>query len=164
MDYVQFLSTLVDLSRLDQISFNPDFTSANIDPTMECLQLLIKLAHHMSTLAIHPHLSYAEDEQSITDRICSIIPHHLKYLEVTVNNVNGMIQILDYHPQLCSVTFVAHDNQSLPWSDLINVLLSRKRDFVYWESYYSLRIWFGQSSNQERTGNAGDLQSMEGSQ
>ena len=143
MDSVEFLSTVVDLSRLDQISFNPDFTSANVDPSIECLQLLMKLAYNVSTLAIHPHLSYAEDERTITDKICSIIPHHLKYLEVTVNNLNSMIQILDRHPRLCSVTFVAHDNQSLPWSDLVDVLLSRKRDFVHWESYYSLRIWFG---------------------
>lgn len=116
---------------------------------MECVRLLMRLAHNVSALAIHSNLSHADDERDVTDKISSIIPQHLKYLEVTVRSVNGMLQILDHHPVLCSVTFVAHGNQSLPWSELVNVLLDRRRDFVYWESYYSLRIWFNHSRHPE---------------
>lgn len=50
--------------------------------------------------------------------------------------------ILDHHPSLWSLTLLAFSDRSLPWSEFIEELIDRKKDFVYWESYYSLRIWF----------------------
>jgi hypothetical protein len=142
---VQHLSTILDLSHLHKITFNPDFNHESIDNTIDNINLLLELAHNNNTLAIHPYSS--NDGIIIMEDVCKIIPRHIKYLELTVKDIDTVKVILDYHEQLWSLTLLASTDQSIPWSEFIEELTHREKDFVYWESYYSLRIWFGQTKN-----------------
>jgi hypothetical protein len=144
-DYVQYLSTLLDLSRLDKLSINPDLNTKSIHNTIENINILMGLVNNLNTLAIHPYSSY--DGIIIIENICAIIPDHIKYLEVTVKDIDTMKMILDHHKHLWSLTLLASSDRSMPWSEFIEELINRKKDFVYWESYYSLRIWFDQTKN-----------------
>ncbi len=143
---VQYLSTILDLSRLDKLVFNPYFNHIFIGNTLNSINILMGLAHNLSTLAIHPYSSY--DGIVIMENICEIIPHHIKYLEVTVKDIESAKMILDRHQHLWSLTLLASSDRSMPWSEFIEELIDRRKDFVYWESYYSLHVWFGQTRNQ----------------
>ncbi|CAF4670363.1 unnamed protein product [Rotaria sp. Silwood1] len=145
IECVEFLSKIIDLSRLDKITFNPDLNHQSIHNTLNNIHILMGLAYNLNTLAIHPYSSY--DDIINMEDICSIIPYHVKYLEVTINDINSMKVILDHHEHLWSLTLLASSDRSMPWSDFIEELIYRKKDFVYWESYYSLHIWFGQTRN-----------------
>jgi hypothetical protein len=143
---VEFLATILDLSRLDKITFNPDFNDKSIHNTMNNINILMGLAYNLSTLSIHPYSS--DDDGVLTmENICSIIPHHIKYLEVTVKDLDSVKILLDRHKHLWSLTLLASCDRSLPWLQFIEMLTDSGRDFVYWESYYSLHIWFGKSIN-----------------
>ncbi|CAF3039806.1 unnamed protein product [Rotaria sp. Silwood2] len=145
LECVEFLSKIIDLSRLDKITFNPDLNHKSIHNTLNSIQILMGLAYNLSTLAIHPYSSY--DDVIDMENICSMIPYHIKYLEVTVKDINSMKMIVNHHEHLWSLTLLASSDRSMPWSDFIEELIDRKKDFVYWESYYSLHIWFGQTTN-----------------
>ncbi|CAF3711202.1 unnamed protein product [Rotaria sordida] len=140
---VEFLSKIINLSRLDKITFNPDLNPNSIHNTLNNIHILMKLAYNLSTLAIHPYSSY--NDIINMEIICSMIPHHIKYLELTIRDINSMKIILDHHEQLWSLTLLASSDRSTPWSDFIDELIYRKKYFVYWQSYYSLHIWFGQT-------------------
>ncbi|CAF3599228.1 unnamed protein product [Rotaria sordida] len=140
---VEFLSKIIDLSRLDKITFNPDLNPNSIHNTLNNIHILMKLAYNLSTLAIHPYSSY--NDIINMEIICSMISHHIKYLELTIRDINSMKVILDHHEHLWSLTLLASSDRSTPWSDFIDELIYRKKDFVYWQSYYSLHIWFGQT-------------------
>lgn len=139
---IRFLSNIVDLSRLEKITFNPDLNQQTIHNTSENILMLMAFAYNLNTLAIHPYSSYGN--MVSMDIICSFIPRHIKHLEITVQDINDMRTILDHHERLWSLTLLAFSDRSIPWSEFVQELIYRKKDFVYWESYYSLRIWFGQ--------------------
>ncbi len=143
---IQHLSKILDLSRLDKIIFNPDFNQNSIRNTIDNINILLGLAYNLSTLSIHPYSS--DDGIVIMENICTIIPNHIKYLEVTVKDTDSMKMILDHHEHLSGLTFLASSHRSLPWSEFIEELINRRTDFVYWESYFSLRIWFGRTRHQ----------------
>jgi hypothetical protein len=137
---VEYLSTIFDLSQLDKLILNPDLNPKLIHQTTDNINILLGLAYNLNTLAIHPYFSH--DSIVIMENICAIIPHHIKYLEVTIKDIDTMKMILDHHKHLWSLTLLAFSDQLMPWSEFIDELINRKNDFVYWESYYSLRIWF----------------------
>ena len=140
LECIQYLSTIIDLSRLEKLTFNPDLNIQCIRNTIDSISILMELAYNLNTLAIHPFSSYNGIENMET--ICKIIPKHIKYLEITVQDLDTMKIILNHHQYLWSLTLLASSNRSMPWSDFLNELINRKKDFVYWESYFSLHIWF----------------------
>jgi hypothetical protein len=143
---VQHLSTILDLSRLQKITFNPDFNHKSIRNTLDNINLLLKLACNISTLAIHPYSSY--DGIIIMQNVSAIIPCSIKHLELTVKDIDSVKMILNGHDeQLWSLTLLASSDLSIPWTEFIEELIHKDKDFVYWESYYSLHIWFGQTKS-----------------
>ena len=144
-EYIQHLSTILDLTRLNKITFNPDVNHKSIRNTIQNVNILMELAYNLNTLSIHPYSSY--DGILVMKNICALIPHHIKHLEVTIKNIDTMKMILDHHNHLWSLRLLASSDRAVPWSDFIEELIYRKKDFAYWESYYSLRIWFGQTKD-----------------
>lgn len=142
---IQFLSTILDLSRLEKLCMNPDLNLRCFRNTVDNINILMGLVYNLNTLAIHPYSSCHNIK--IIKNLCAIIPHHIKYLELTIKDIDTMKMILDHHQYLWSLTLLASSDQSMPWSQFIEELINRKKDFVYWESYYSLRIWFDYTKN-----------------
>lgn len=143
LDCIEYLSTIIDLSRIEKLTFNPDFHPQLFPSTLEHINTLLTLTTHLHTLVIHP---FSSDDNTINpENLCALIPHRIKYLEVTIRDIETMKLILDHHPHLWSLTLLAFSDRSLPWSEFLEELTNRKKDFVYWESYYSLRIWFDQT-------------------
>ncbi|CAF1091508.1 unnamed protein product [Adineta ricciae] len=140
INYVQHLSNIVDLSRMENFTFNPDLNPALIDGTIDSISTLMALSANLSTLAIHPYSS-SSDGSMLIKELYNIIPHHIKYLEITIRDIDSMKMILDHHEHLWSLTLLASSDQALPWTEFIEELKNRKRDFTYWQSYYSLHIW-----------------------
>lgn len=120
---------------------NPDLNLKCFRNTVNNIQILMGFVYNLKTFAIHPYSSYHNIK--IIKNLCAMIPYHIKYLEITIKDLDTMKMILDRHQYLWSLTLLASSDQSLPWSEFIEELNNRNKDFVYWESYYSLRIWFG---------------------
>ena len=141
-DSIQSLSSIIDLSKLETFTFNPDLNSPCIANTRQSMEILLALAFQLRSLAIHPYFA-DQDESVAMSCLCSMVPNHIEYLEVSVKNVAQMKLIFDaHHDHLTSLTFFASGDQSIPWSDFITLLHESKKDFTWWESYYSLRLWF----------------------
>lgn len=140
INHVQHLSNIVDLSRLEKFTFNPDLNPALIDDTIDSINILMTLSTNLSTLAIHPYSSSTDGSMMMQD-LCNIIPHHIKHLEITIRDIDSIKMILDRHEHLWSLTLLASSDQSLPWAEFIEELKNRNSDFTYWQSYYSLHIW-----------------------
>jgi hypothetical protein len=146
MDSIQSLSSLIDLSKLEKFTFNPDLNAQCIVNTRQSMEILLALACHLRSLAIHPYW-VDHDESTAMLCLCSMIPNHIEYLEVSVKNITQMKIIFDHHHEhLTSLTFFASGDQSIPWSDFIALLVECKKEFTWWESYYSLRLWFTRRS------------------
>ena len=149
VEYIHHLSTIVDLSKIDKIIFNPDIHHQSITNTVISINLLMKLASHLSSLTIHPYVSHYQSEENPDDitfmqYICSMIPTNVKYLEISVRNIENMKLIFNHHRHhLWSLTFLAALNQSICWSEFIFLLHEKNENFTYWDSFYSLHIWLG---------------------
>ena len=125
---------------MKNFTFNPDLNPALIDSTIDSISTLMALSPNLSTLVIHPYSS-SSDGSMLIDELYNIIPHHIKYLEITIRDIDSMKMILDRHEHLWSLTLLASSDQALPWTEFIEELKNRNRDFTYWQSYYSLHIW-----------------------
>ncbi|CAF3312663.1 unnamed protein product [Rotaria socialis] len=124
IEYVEFLSKIIDLSLIDKTTFNPDLDLKFIHNTLNNIFILMGLVYNLSTLAIYPYSSH--DGIINIEDISSIIPRHIKYLEVAIKHIHGMKVILDHHEYLWSLTLLAYSDQSIPWSEFIEELVSKK--------------------------------------
>ncbi|CAF2071339.1 unnamed protein product [Rotaria magnacalcarata] len=129
IECVEFLSKIIDLFLIDKITFNPDLNLKFIHNTLNNIFILMGLAYNLSTLAIHPYPSH--DGIIDIENISSIIPCHIKYLEVVIKDIHSMKVILDHHEHLWSRTLLAYSDQSIPWSKFVDELVFRKNNFVY---------------------------------
>ncbi|CAF2062577.1 unnamed protein product [Rotaria magnacalcarata] len=129
IECVEFLSKIIDLFLIDKITFNPDLNLKFIHNTLNNIFILMGLAYNLSTLAIHPYPSH--DGIIDIENISSIIPCHIKYLEVVIKDIHSMKVILDHHEHLWSRTLLAYSDQSIPWSKFVEELVFRKNNFVY---------------------------------
>jgi hypothetical protein len=79
------------------------------------------------------------------ENICSIIPRHVKQLDVTVKNVDEMITVLTQLKHLHTVVFrLAIDFPGRP-QEILAWLQNKAIDYTYHYEYRYLSIWLGKT-------------------
>ncbi len=98
------------------------------------------------------------DEKYISNMeyFCSLLPHHIKHLEIDVKLIDDMKIILDRLEHLSSVIF-RKCNSEEHWQTDIKEWLSQRRNAIYDMEYDALHIWLdkkkSETSRQMTTGN-----------
>lgn len=81
------------------------------------------------------------------ENFCSIIPDHIKHLEIDVQFMDDMKIILNRLEHLSSVIF-RYLNDEEDWKTKIIEWLSERRDSTYRTEFNALHIWLGKKKNK----------------
>jgi len=84
------------------------------------------------------------------ENFCSIFPHHIKHLEIDIDNINDMKIILDRLEHLSSVAF-RYLNGEEDWQTHMTEWLSEKGDSTYCMEYDTLHIWLDKKEKSKRS-------------
>jgi hypothetical protein len=87
-----------------------------------------------------------ETYASNMENFCSMIPHHIKHLEIDIGIIGDMKIILLRLEHLLSVKF-RFVNQKIHWQTKIIRWLSERRDSTYYKDLSSLHIWLGKKNS-----------------
>ncbi|CAF0856438.1 unnamed protein product [Rotaria sp. Silwood1] len=153
IDYLHLISTLIDLSQLKNLKLVDKFhqDSSQVIAT-NFLNILEQACNVCSLIIIIPWL--ARTNSKTIDQLCSMIPSHIKHLEIDVRSMNDMKTVLERLDHLSSVTFRFFNGKS-NWQETIIKWLSDRRDLTYCKQSYELHIWLGMKktnvSQQHRT-------------
>lgn len=124
IDSFRYLSSLIDFSHLVAIKLN--------------------IISKTRTFERNNHVDNSKCNINI-ENICSMIPRHVKQLDVKVKNVDEMIKILTRLNHLCIIKFrfakhfVGRPQEITVW------LQNKKIDFTYHYEYSYLSIWLGKT-------------------
>lgn len=130
----EFLSKIFDLSHLVKISLNIWFDKDFVIYTISQLKFLFQRTPNVHTLhnrnrTLTPHM------------ICSIVNHHIKYLQIRINHINDMKMILERLQHLISVTFYfPHDSKNYS-TKIIKWLCQRGRSVPFWCNPFCIHLW-----------------------
>ena len=143
-----YLQTIVDFSSLIHLSmkiFNHHATSNS--PFTDCISSILKKTVNIQSLNIT--LIQIEERLVSSELICSIIPHSVKHLQISITNLQQMKKILERLHQLLSVTFYS-PNISKYYEEIKKWIHSRRKDSLCREGLQSIQIWLGIRINPDR--------------
>ncbi|CAF1282231.1 unnamed protein product [Rotaria sordida] len=154
IDCVHLISTLIDLSQIKKLELVDKFPQDSSQiMTTNVLKILEQACHVRSLIIIIPWL--VKTDTKIINQLCSMIPSHIKHLEIDVGSMNHIKIILQRLDHLSSVVF-RYFNDKPTWQTTIIEWLSDRRDLTYCKESYELYIWLGTEkmnmSQQHRTG------------
>ncbi|CAF4479473.1 unnamed protein product [Rotaria magnacalcarata] len=133
-------SKLVDFSQVMKLRILLSDRQKYISKTQEQLSKLLKETNHIRSLEIFFEHDFIVDSLLI-ENICSLVPHHVKHLDIEAKTLTGIYLILERLQHLSSVTF-----RRLPLSVLSltewHTLLS---DVTHRYNQDSLHIWLDKS-------------------
>ncbi len=134
IDSFRFLSMVLDPSHLVKISLNIYFDNNFPPTTMNAIINFLKETPNIHTL--HDYSRTANSEI-----ICSIVPRHVKYLQLKINRIKDMKTILERLNHLSSVTFqIPVASLNYP-TIIIKWLKQRGTSFTFWLNAYSIHLW-----------------------
>ncbi len=122
---LEFLSMTFDLSRLVKISLSISFDKKFAQSTINGLNTLFKQTPNVHTFQNDNYTANAEI-------ICSIVPHHVKYLQTKMTRINDMKIVLERLEHLSSVTFHFPIHSSTYPTKIIKWLKLKKTSFTFW--------------------------------
>ena len=76
-----------------------------------------------------------------TEIICSIVPYHVKHLQMKINRISDMKMILERLEHLSSVAFhfpICSPNNS---TKIIKWLKQRRMTFTFWCNSFCIHLW-----------------------
>jgi len=130
----QFFSTLFNLSHLLKISLNIYFDK---DSTWYIMNAIINLLDEAPNL----HTFHNHNKSVNAEMICSIVPRHVKYLQVNINWINDMKIIVEQLDHLSSITFQFSTYSPNRSKKFVKWLMQRKTSFTFWANSLCLHIW-----------------------
>jgi hypothetical protein len=131
---LEFFSTVFVLSQLVKISLNIWFDNDFAQCTINGLTTLLERTPNVHTLHNHNRTANAE-------MICSIVPRHIKYLQMRINHINDMKMVLEQLQHLSSVTFhFSICSPNYP-TKIIKWLKLRGTPFTFWCNPYCIHLW-----------------------
>ncbi|CAM4952870.1 unnamed protein product [Rotaria socialis] len=132
IDSFDFLSTLVDFSKLTEIWL---FLSHHHYFDSITMEMLLNLARNVRTIGI----SYDDDSTQITADMCSVLCRQIEQLKVKTMDFGSMKLILESVKNMSSVAFVSHRGSASSWTDMIKWLDQTGRAFSQSNDYRSLQ-------------------------
>jgi hypothetical protein len=130
-----FLSMTFDLSRLVKISLSISFDKKFTQSTINGLNTLFKQTPNVHTFQNDHYTANAEV-------ICSIVPHHVKYLQTKMTRINDMKTVLERLEHLSSVTFHFPIPSPTYPTKITKWLKLKKISFTFWCTSDCIHIWF----------------------
>ncbi|CAF0748325.1 unnamed protein product [Adineta steineri] len=135
----EFLLNLIDLSHLTTLELSVDFTHSSISDTIDNIGYLLKQTNNVHTLILSSH----DSTTSIIERICSIIPHYVRHLDLFDIDLDDIKILLERLKHLFSVSFTFSIEMPFSPTEIIE-WLSKIRNFTYLDDKRSLSLWLGQ--------------------
>jgi hypothetical protein len=137
----EFLSTLINLSCLNELVLDVDLTHESAPNTIASIRTLLERASNVRSLIITNPFTNMQS-------ICLVVPRYVQHLEVSVDSVDNMRMILEQLKHLSSITFDLSLDLQNSISEIIEWLINEGRDFTYESSRYSLKLWLNKSMDE----------------
>jgi hypothetical protein len=139
---LQFLSTILDLSRIIKLSLHVNFIPEYMSNTISNLNLLFNQAFNIRSLLLYDYWT-PENCMQRMKIICSIIPSNIKHLQIRVKDLEDIKYILERLEHLTSVTFEYAQMLTINRQEFLHSLAYLNRYSSIWDSQYALHVWFG---------------------
>jgi hypothetical protein len=156
MDSFDHLKRLVDLSQVVKLRISFSDCDASIPRTQEILSNLFKETTHMRSLELSFEPGFVIDAL-LMDNICSLIPDHVKHLDIEGKTLTNIYLILDRLQHLSSITLRRLPLSFLPF--ITERYTQWRRDGTYRYHQETLHIWLDRSAmERDRTANSDELE------
>ena len=147
---LQILSNLIDLSYLTELTLNNKFDDYSISNAVENITTLLEQTNNIHSLSI-TYFFIDKDYDTSIEIFCSMIPNHVKYLQIKLMEydnqriINDMKIILNQLQHLWSVTFQFDPFHTIQFDDFIEWLKNERDDSTHVQYAHYLHIWLGKS-------------------
>ncbi|CAF1549709.1 unnamed protein product, partial [Rotaria sordida] len=148
VDFVQHLSSFIDLSHLEKLTLVDELAEDFYPNTPIHFVILLQQAYNVRSLVFKDKW-LDKTCGSNMENFCSLIPNHIKYLEIDISIMDDMKIILNRLDHLLSVTF-RFISRKQHWPNKIIKWLSTRRDATYSTDLYTLSIWLGKKKKKKR--------------
>ncbi|CAF4093308.1 unnamed protein product [Rotaria sp. Silwood2] len=142
---IEYLSTLIDLTNLTTSGLYVNFGHYSVSNTINNIGCLLKQTYNVRSLTLSNSV-YRSNLNGTVESFCSIIPHHVKYLEIYDMDLDDIKILLQQVKHLSSVTFVFLFDMPFSPNEIIG-WLSQRIDFTYLLDNCFLSIWLGNNIN-----------------
>ncbi|CAF2667099.1 unnamed protein product [Rotaria sp. Silwood2] len=148
VDFVQRVSSFIDLSHLEKLTLVDGLVEDFYPNTPIHFVNLLQQAFNVRSLVFKDKWL---DKTCVSNmkNFCSLIPNHIKYLEIDISIMDDMKIILNRLDHLLSVTF-RFISRKQHWPKKIIKWLSTRRDATYSTDLYTLSIWLGKKKKKKR--------------
>ena len=147
---LNLLSAILDLSQLVEIKLKSNFFRDYKMALVREMATFIQRADNVSSLII-TNSSYIHKSTLTAENICSMVPRHVKYLDVSVRHFQDMKMILERCRHLSSVQFHIRSSKFSP--KIVQWLAENTIYSRYRESERKLVIWLGGIKTEPSEGN-----------
>jgi hypothetical protein len=137
---LQFLSTLIDVSHLEQIKLDSYYFDDYSLDILTRIATFIRQAHNVSSLIIY-NASYRYRPTLAAEKVCLIVPHHVKHLQVPANDLDEIQVILERCKHLSSVQFNIQYSSSS--NKIVQWLAKNTINSTYRKGFRLLTVWLG---------------------
>ncbi|CAF1025098.1 unnamed protein product [Adineta steineri] len=138
IDSFYFISILVDLLKLQKLSFRSDFEQSTIDN----LTILVNQAFNIHSLSLLP-FNMDEQYNTTVTNLCSIVSLHVKHLTIKIEKLEDMKIVVKKSKHLLSISFNFPSDRKINSHEMIDWLINNGQNFTYLENEYFLHFWFG---------------------
>ena len=138
---IDYLSTLIDLSQLSSLGLIVNIEHSFTPDAINNINCLLRRAYNIRSLTLAGTFCGKSFNGNVK-KLCSIIPHHVKHLDIHGMKSNDIKIVLTRLKHLSSVTFEFFVDMPISLTEIIE-WLSKRRDFTYLVDDSSLSIWLG---------------------
>ncbi|CAF3335523.1 unnamed protein product [Rotaria sp. Silwood1] len=139
---LQFLSTILDLTRITRLSLSVNFIPEHMLNTVANIKLLLSKTSNLHSLLLFDYWT-PDNCMKRMKTICSIISSNIKHLKIRVKDIDDIKYILEHTEHLTSVTFEYAQILTINRQEFIQSLTCVKRYCSLWDSQYALHVWLG---------------------
>jgi hypothetical protein len=151
-DSLQILSKFIDLSYLTDLTLNVTFDKDFIPYAIENITTLLEQTSNVHSLSI-TYFIIDNNYDTSMEIFCSMIPNHIKYLQIKLLEnenqriIDDMKIILNRLEHLWNITFQFDPFHSIQFDNIIQWLRNSREDFTHIHSRHYLHIWLGKSKD-----------------
>ena len=142
IDSLYFISILVDLLKLQTLSFRSNFDQSTVLNTVDNLIKLVYQTSNIHSLILLP-LDTNGQYNTTMATLCSIVSFHVKHLTLKIQNLDDMKIVVERLKRLSSIAFNFPSDRKINSNEMIDWLINNGRDITRLENEYSLHLWLG---------------------
>ena len=144
---LRFLQTIIDLSSVARLSIQILIYICGQNSSLtDYISTILKKTTNVHSLKIT--YNHIEEPFISADILCSIIPHSVEHLQISIKNFAEAKIILEQLNQLFSITFYTSE-RSKYYDDIEKLVSFKRKNSVYREGVRCIQIWLGSSINND---------------